>query len=97
MDVYERDSVPGGNWHYTDEAPLDAPVPNAPIAVGDYTPSLPSDGVAFPYSSEKAGSESENAELRRAHRAPKPIWASLRSNAPAVSCSDWLHDSLGNS
>ncbi|TFK26048.1 FAD/NAD(P)-binding domain-containing protein [Coprinopsis marcescibilis] len=82
VDIYERDNVPGGNWHYSDEIPLDAPIPNAPVAVGDYTPSLPPKGVTFPYV-EEISDEEEGSELRRAHRAPKPTWASLHSNAPA--------------
>ncbi|EAU87107.2 hypothetical protein CC1G_05796 [Coprinopsis cinerea okayama7 len=82
VDIYERDNVPGGNWHYTDETPLDAPIPNAPIAVGDYEPSLPPAGVVYPYTEEYTDEEYVR-EVRRAHRAPKPIWESLRSNAPA--------------
>jgi hypothetical protein len=85
VDLYEREGVAGGNWHYTDEAPLDAPIPNAPIVVGDYEPSLPSDGVTFPYTREWETDSETAAFYRRAHRAPKPIWASLKSNAPAVS------------
>ncbi|KAJ3523661.1 hypothetical protein NMY22_g11343 [Coprinellus aureogranulatus] len=83
VDLYERDSVAGGNWHYTEEAPLDAPIPNAPIAVGDYEPSLPREGVTFPYTREWEADEKTAAFYRRAHRGPKPIWASLKSNAPA--------------
>ncbi|KIJ50190.1 hypothetical protein M422DRAFT_160070, partial [Sphaerobolus stellatus SS14] len=79
--VYERDHSPGGNWHYTEEIPLDAPVPNADISVGDYSPSLPPEGVKLPYVQEYEGEEARY--LRRAHRAPKPIWATLKSNAAA--------------
>ena len=93
VDLYERDSVAGGNWHYTEEAPLDAPIPNAPIAVGDYEPSLPREGVTFPYTREWKTDEKTASFYRRAHRGPKPIWASLKSNAPAVSPHriPWLH------
>ncbi|KIJ48171.1 hypothetical protein M422DRAFT_83420, partial [Sphaerobolus stellatus SS14] len=77
--VYERDHSPGGNWHYTEEIPLDAPVPNADISVGDYSPSLPPEGVKLPYVQEYEGEEARY--LRRAHRAPKPVWATLKSNA----------------
>ncbi|KAJ2915831.1 hypothetical protein MD484_g4602, partial [Candolleomyces efflorescens] len=79
VDIYERDHVPGGNWHYTDETPLDAPIPNAPIAVGDFVPSFPPQGVELPYTEEYKDGE----QARRVHRGPKPIWASLKSNAPA--------------
>ncbi|KIJ38583.1 hypothetical protein M422DRAFT_176344, partial [Sphaerobolus stellatus SS14] len=81
--VYERDHAPGGNWHYTEEIPLNALVLNADISVGDYSPSLPPEGVKLPYVQEY---ESEEARyLRRAHRAPKPVWATLKSNTASVS------------
>ena len=81
--VFERDDSPGGNWHYTNETPLSCPVPNADIAVADFTPSLPPKGAKLPYT-EEYKDEPIGEEIRRAHRAPKPIWASLTSNAPAV-------------
>ena len=81
--VFERDDSPGGNWHYTDETPLTCSVPNADIAVADFTPSLPPKGAKFPYIEEYLD-EQVGAEIRSAHRAPKPIWASLKSNVPAV-------------
>ena len=81
--MFERDNSPGGNWHYTDETPLNCPVPNADIAVGDFTPSLPPEGAKLPYI-EVYQNEEIAEEIRRAHRAPKPIWASLKSNTPAV-------------
>ncbi|KAG8215013.1 hypothetical protein J3R82DRAFT_8419 [Butyriboletus roseoflavus] len=40
--IFERDSVPGGNWHYSEEVPLDAPAPNAPTAISDFMPFAPS-------------------------------------------------------
>ncbi|KAG6825284.1 hypothetical protein H0H92_004159 [Tricholoma furcatifolium] len=46
--LFERDYVPGGNWHYTDEAPVDAPIPNIDTSVADFTPSLPPKGAALP-------------------------------------------------
>lgn len=88
MHLFERDSVPGGNWHYTDETPADAPIPNADVVVGDYTPSLPPHRAELPYVEvyDDAGeSDREYTERRRHHRAPKPLWYSLKSNAPAVS------------
>ncbi|KIM37614.1 hypothetical protein M413DRAFT_421803 [Hebeloma cylindrosporum] len=85
--IYERDNVPGGNWHYSDEVPVDTSIPsNRNVAVGDYIPSLPPKGVTLPYVEEyEDGEEAEegNDFRRRAHRAPKPIWKSLTSNAPA--------------
>lgn len=84
MHVYERDDSPGGNWHYTDEIPVDAPIPNADISVGDFRPFLPPKDVPLPYVKEYTDEE-YGREIRRAHRAPKPLWASLKSNAPAVS------------
>lgn len=81
--IFERDSVPGGNWHYTAEAPLDAPVPNRPIATGDFVPSLPPDGARLPYEEVYTGDEN-NIQIKREHRGPKPVWESLMPNAPAV-------------
>ena len=81
--VFERDGLPGGNWHYTAEVPVKAPIPNAEISVGDYTPSLPPEGATLPY--EEYYYDAEAREILRAHRAPKPVWATLRSSAPAVS------------
>ncbi|KAF9043300.1 hypothetical protein BJ165DRAFT_1405635 [Panaeolus papilionaceus] len=79
--LYERDNSPGGNWHYSDEVPLDAPFPNADAVIGDYTPSLPPKGVKLPYTEEYTNS-AKSQLLQRSHRAPKPIWKSLASNAP---------------
>ncbi|KAJ7694822.1 FAD/NAD(P)-binding domain-containing protein [Mycena rosella] len=77
--VFERDDVPGGNWHYTEETPVDAPIPNADPSVGDFVPSLPPPGTSLPV--EKYYSDGE-AKWRE-HRGPKPVWESLESNAPA--------------
>ena len=80
--IYERDNQPGGNWHYTDEVNVDAPIPARDISVGDYIPSLPPKDTKFPYVEVYA--DDKNDERKRAHRSPKPIWKSLTSNAPAV-------------
>ncbi|KAF9240428.1 hypothetical protein BU15DRAFT_74021 [Melanogaster broomeanus] len=77
--LFERDNVPGGNWHYTEEVALDAPVPNAPCPIGDFVPSFAPVGVELPYSAECE----DDAEIRRDHRGPKPIWESLTSNSPS--------------
>jgi hypothetical protein len=78
--IFERDSIPGGNWHYTEEVPLDAPVPNAPSPIGDFVPSLPPAGVELPYSEVFQN----DGKIQRDHRGPKPIWESLTSNRPSV-------------
>ncbi|KAJ6457518.1 hypothetical protein DFH09DRAFT_1115796 [Mycena vulgaris] len=77
--VFERDDVPGGNWHYTEETPVDPPIPNVDPSVGDFVPSLPPPGSSFPV--EKHYSDGD-AQWRE-HRGPKPVWESLESNAPA--------------
>ncbi|KAG5640855.1 hypothetical protein DXG03_006820, partial [Asterophora parasitica] len=79
--LFERDNGPGGNWYYSDEVSDIAPIPNADASVGDYVPSLPPKGVNLPYEAVYRGKGSD--ELLRRHRAPKPIWQTLHSNAPA--------------
>ncbi|KAH8108050.1 hypothetical protein BXZ70DRAFT_32547 [Cristinia sonorae] len=83
--LYERDNSPSGNWHYTDEVPVDAPIPNRDISVGDYEPDLPPEGVKYPYTVEYVAGKggTENEFRQRVHRAPKPGWKTLSSNAPA--------------
>ena len=78
--IFERDSVPGGKWHYTEEVPLDAPVPNAPAPIANFVPSLPPAGVDLPYSEEFQ----DDGEIYRDHRGPKPMWESLTTNSPWV-------------
>ncbi|KAJ7653193.1 hypothetical protein DFH06DRAFT_1204931 [Mycena polygramma] len=77
--AFERDDVPGGNWHYTEETPVDAPIPNTDPSVGDFVPSLPPQGSTLPVEKYYSGWE----EQWREHRGPKPVWESLESNAPA--------------
>ncbi|KAF5343912.1 hypothetical protein D9758_012108 [Tetrapyrgos nigripes] len=82
--IFERDSVPGGNWRYTEEPPLAAPVPDASCLVADYVPTIPPKGAQLPF--EKVHLNAAIEELyrqRRDHRQPKPVWASLKSNSPA--------------
>uniref|UniRef100_A0A0W0EY60 FAD/NAD(P)-binding domain-containing protein n=1 Tax=Moniliophthora roreri TaxID=221103 RepID=A0A0W0EY60_MONRR len=82
--VFERDSIPGGNWRYTEEVALDAPIPNAPPVVADFEPSLPPDNVNLPYEKVHKGvPEEELARIRRDHYLPRPLWSSLKSNAPS--------------
>ncbi|KAJ7578058.1 hypothetical protein C8J56DRAFT_1112899 [Mycena floridula] len=77
--LFERDKIPGGNWHYTEEIPTDAPVPNADPAVGDYKPDLP---LTLSYEEEYEDDVVVQRKLQE-HRGPKPVWASLKSNAPS--------------
>ncbi|KAG6374681.1 FAD/NAD(P)-binding domain-containing protein [Boletus reticuloceps] len=77
--LFERNSVPGGVWHYTEEVPLDAPVPNVPASIGDFVPSLPPAGVDLPYIEEFE----DDGEIGRDHRGPKQLWESLTSNMPS--------------
>ncbi|KAF8556446.1 FAD/NAD(P)-binding domain-containing protein [Imleria badia] len=76
--IFDRESVPGGNWHYTEEIPLDAPVPNAPAPIGSFVPSLPPAYIDLPYSEEFEN----DGEIYRDHRGPKPMWESLTTNSP---------------
>ena len=80
--LFERDTIPGGNWHYTDEIPVDAPFPNADVSIGDYAPSLPPEGAELPYEEEYENEISD--ELLRAHRGPKPVWESMETDTPPV-------------
>ncbi|KAJ6617506.1 hypothetical protein B0H10DRAFT_2032715 [Mycena sp. CBHHK59/15] len=79
--VFERDDVPGGNWHYTEQIPVDAPIPNVDPSIGDFVPSLPPRGASLPV--EEHYSDDTTSQRQRVHRAPKPVWESLESNAPA--------------
>ncbi|KAI0788896.1 hypothetical protein C8Q75DRAFT_793645 [Abortiporus biennis] len=82
--LFDRDDHPGGNWHYSEEVSPDAPIPNADPSIGDYIPSLPPKGAKLPYTEEYVDDDvAVSLERRRGHRAPKPLWASLKSNAPA--------------
>ncbi|KAG6818096.1 hypothetical protein H0H93_006773 [Arthromyces matolae] len=85
--LFERDSIPTGNWHYTEETPVDAPIPNADISIADFTPSLPPPDAKLPVEQVFYGKDSR--EIRRSHRGPKPIWSSLHSNAPAFAEIPW--------
>ncbi|THV08181.1 FAD/NAD(P)-binding domain-containing protein [Dendrothele bispora CBS 962.96] len=91
--LYERDHHPGGVWHYTEETPLNAPIPNLPVVNADYTPSLPPNGTRLPHEEEHFQvDENWLTAERKAHRLPKPVWASLKSNAPHIPELHWPED-----
>ncbi|KAJ7929165.1 FAD/NAD(P)-binding domain-containing protein [Mycena leptocephala] len=83
--IFERDALPGGIWHYTDETPVEAPIPNDDPKIADYEPSLPPLGTVLPL--EKWYTDHNDsittAERWRRHRAPHGVWKSLTSNVPA--------------
>ncbi|CAK5275844.1 unnamed protein product [Mycena citricolor] len=78
--IFERDEIPGGVWHYTDELPDDAPIPNLDPVVGDFEPSFPPQGMSLPY--EQFHFDDAKERFRK-HRAPHAVWKSLTSNVPA--------------
>ncbi|KAK7054193.1 dimethylaniline monooxygenase [Favolaschia claudopus] len=83
--MFERDAIPGGVWHYTDETPVPAPIPNEDPKIADYEPSLPPQGVPLPFERWYADHNASisTAERWRRHRAPHGVWKSLTSNVPA--------------
>ncbi|KAF7362502.1 Dimethylaniline monooxygenase [Mycena venus] len=83
--IFERDAIPGGIWHYTDETPVEAPVPNEDPSIADYEPSLPPPGSTLPIERWYADHNDSisTAERWRRHRAPHGVWKSLTSNVPA--------------
>ncbi|TFK70892.1 FAD/NAD(P)-binding domain-containing protein [Pluteus cervinus] len=91
--LFERDNIPGGNWHYTDEVAVDAPIPNVDVSIGDFVPDLPPAGATFPYEEVYEDTEDDLAykERKRVHRGPKPLWKNLHSNAaaPIQQISEW--------
>ncbi|KAJ3563901.1 hypothetical protein NP233_g8641 [Leucocoprinus birnbaumii] len=79
--IFERDSIPSGEWHYTDERPFNAPIPNANVAVGDFEPTLPPAGVQFPYVEEYHNMNGTWCALqRKAFFAPRSIWKAMKTN-----------------
>ncbi|KAJ7606637.1 hypothetical protein FB45DRAFT_847505 [Roridomyces roridus] len=83
--IFERDAVPGGTWHYTDEVPVKAPIPNEDPKIGDYEPTLPPRGAALPFERwySDLNDSVSTAERWRRHRAPQSVYKSLTSTVPA--------------
>jgi hypothetical protein len=81
--MYLNETILPAETGITPTRPLLMPCSKSRHSVGDFTPSLPPKGAKLPYI-EEYQNEQIGEELRRDHRAPKPIWASLKSNAPAV-------------
>ncbi|KAF9067741.1 hypothetical protein BDP27DRAFT_1225424 [Rhodocollybia butyracea] len=82
--VLERNSVPGGNWHYTNET-LPSPVPNLDVSEADFRPDIPPDNIQLPY--EKTWNRVEPqtvAKLRQDHQGVSPIWESLTAIGPKI-------------
>ncbi|KAF8201084.1 hypothetical protein K438DRAFT_635384 [Mycena galopus ATCC 62051] len=84
--IFERDAIPGGIWHYTEETPVEAPIPNDDPKIADYEPSLPPQGSSLPLERWYADHNDSipTTERWRRHRAPHGVWKSLTSNVPAV-------------
>ncbi|KAJ3887054.1 FAD/NAD(P)-binding domain-containing protein [Lentinula edodes] len=89
--LFERDSMPGGNWHYTaNETSPNAPVPNFPTSKADFEPDLPPDGVKLPYEKSFEGVEEQRVlEVKIDQRAPKPIWERLGATGPRFRALPW--------
>ena len=85
--IFERDSVVGGNWHYTEEKPDYVPVELGTTDAwwtGDYTPSNRSTGHLAYDTTQNETKREELERDRRRFRQPKPVWWTLRSNTPRV-------------
>ncbi|KAJ6562008.1 hypothetical protein B0H19DRAFT_992041 [Mycena capillaripes] len=82
--IFERDALPGGVWHYTDETPIAAPIPNDDPKIADYEPALPPSGTVLPFETfyTDHNDSKTTAERWRRHRAPHGVWKSLTSNVP---------------
>ncbi|KAJ7656539.1 hypothetical protein B0H17DRAFT_956081 [Mycena rosella] len=83
--IFDRDAVPGGNWHYT-ETPVTAPVLNEDPKIADYEPMLPPSGSTLPFGvcHDDHSDTITTAEQWRRHRAPHAVWKSLTTNTPRV-------------
>ena len=78
--MFEQDNVPGGNWHYTEEVPLNAPVLNDLTPINNFVPLFPSVNINLPFSQEFE----DDSEIWRKHRGPTLIWESLTCTMPSV-------------
>ncbi|KAF8589229.1 FAD/NAD(P)-binding domain-containing protein [Ramaria rubella] len=81
--LFERDVVPGGNWRYTDETPLDVDYPDKPLPMAAYTPDIPS---VLPFSKTFTdGDEGVSLSDRyREHWLPRPVWNTMKSITASV-------------
>lgn len=86
--IFERDDVPGGNWHHSDEVPNTVPLAEQAVTdwwKSDYEPGAPP-AVPHHVVYDIGRNKSAQEELERGrinHRQPKPVWKSLRANTPA--------------
>nr|XP_019043773.1 hypothetical protein I302_08354 [Kwoniella bestiolae CBS 10118]OCF22703.1 hypothetical protein I302_08354 [Kwoniella bestiolae CBS 10118] len=86
--VFERDSSPGGNWHYSDEEAHAVAIEDGLTDdwwKSDYTPAMPARLPSHEiYSVKHNTTMKDELESRRInHRQPKPLWKNLRANTPA--------------
>ncbi|KAF8589228.1 FAD/NAD(P)-binding domain-containing protein [Ramaria rubella] len=81
--LFERDTVPGGNWRYTDETPIDVDYSDKPLPIAGYQPDIP---PVLPFSKTfKDGEGGYSLSNRfKEHWLPRPIWNSLSTNSPAA-------------
>ncbi|WWD04372.1 hypothetical protein V865_002441 [Kwoniella europaea PYCC6329] len=86
--VFERDSTPGGNWHYSDEEAKAVPIERGTTDdwwKSDYVPTIPTKLPSHDIYTVK-GNDTLKDELegrRINQRQPKPLWKNLRANTPA--------------
>ncbi|KAH8813506.1 FAD/NAD(P)-binding domain-containing protein [Flagelloscypha sp. PMI_526] len=86
--VFERDNMPGGNWHYTEETPVSTSVHNQTSDwwTGDYDPTHPPlvpSNITHRVGKDGSPSKETLEWERLVHRSPTPVWASLEANTPS--------------
>ncbi|KAF8589238.1 FAD/NAD(P)-binding domain-containing protein [Ramaria rubella] len=81
--LFERDTVPGGNWRYSDETPLDLDYPDKPLPIASYTPDIP---PVLPFSKIfREGDDGISLSHRyRDHWLPRPIWKGMTTISPSA-------------
>ncbi|KAF8589628.1 FAD/NAD(P)-binding domain-containing protein [Ramaria rubella] len=82
--LFERDTVPGGNWRYTDETPVDLDYPDKPLSIASYTPDIP---PVLPFSKIfREGDDGISLSHRyRDHWLPRPTWKGTTTlHPPAI-------------